>query len=238
MSTALSSPTPDPEATVQVPLPDVTRFVRQLSHDLRNHLNAVELQSAYLGEIAPDAEMKEEVKRLRAMLSEMGASLQAVTQALADIRLTLMPYEASAFFEDLRAKISSRFPDESSAVEWKLNLGNDELEIDPQALEAAFVELFANAFLHERGPGSLQATAEMESGNVLFTLTEPKSAFTGEIARWGRQPFVKMKHGHYGLGLLRARSIIEAHHGQLHAHYDSASSALVTKVVLSLGPSA
>ncbi len=237
MSTAPSSPTPDPEATVQVPLPDVARFVRQLSHDLRNHLNAAELQSAYLGEIAPDPEMKEEVKRLRTMLSEMGASLQAVTQALAEIRLTLMPYEASAFFEDLRAKVTSRFPTESSAVEWKMNLGNDELEIDPLALQAALLELFANAFLHERGPGSLRAAAELKGGNLLFTLTEPKSAFTGEIARWGRQPFVKMKHGHYGLGLLRARSIIEAHHGQLHAHYDSASSELVTKVVLFFGSS-
>jgi hypothetical protein len=34
-------------ADLQVAMPDVARFVRQLSHDLRNHLNAAELQSAF-----------------------------------------------------------------------------------------------------------------------------------------------------------------------------------------------
>ena len=41
-----------------------------------------ELQSAYLAEIAEDPELKEEVKRLRAMISDVGASLQRVTSAL------------------------------------------------------------------------------------------------------------------------------------------------------------
>ena len=63
-------------------MPDVVKFVRQLSHDLRNHLNAAELQSAYIAEIAEDPELKEEIKRLRAMISEVGASLQRVTSAL------------------------------------------------------------------------------------------------------------------------------------------------------------
>src|SRR3954451_18299390 len=55
---------------------DVVRFIRQLSHDLRNHLNAAELQAAYLSEIATDAEMKEEIKRLREMVSVLGTTLQ------------------------------------------------------------------------------------------------------------------------------------------------------------------
>ena len=44
-------------------MPDVVKFVRQLGHDLRNHLGAVELQAAYIGEIAEDPGLKEEVKR-------------------------------------------------------------------------------------------------------------------------------------------------------------------------------
>ena len=32
------------------------KFLRQLSHDVRNHLNAVELQTAFLNEIAENAE--------------------------------------------------------------------------------------------------------------------------------------------------------------------------------------
>ncbi len=33
---------------------DVVHFIRQLSHDLRNHLNAIELQSAYISELERD----------------------------------------------------------------------------------------------------------------------------------------------------------------------------------------
>ena len=51
----LPHPNSDPRADIQVSMPDVVKFVRQLAHDLRNHLNAAELQSAYLDEIAEDA---------------------------------------------------------------------------------------------------------------------------------------------------------------------------------------
>ena len=56
---------PPGNATRDVPWNDVVHFVRQLSHDLRNHLNAIELQSTFLAELAEDAELKTEVGRLR-----------------------------------------------------------------------------------------------------------------------------------------------------------------------------
>ena len=233
MSELSRSPVAEAAEDLPVPLADVARFIRQLSHDLRNHLNAAELQSAYLGELSEDAEMKDEVKRLRAMLAEMGASLQGVTQKLAPIRLTLMPYAAADFMEDLRSKVATIFPTESSAVEWSVNTGGAFLNIDPQVLQPAFLELFANAFQHERTPGNLRVTAGVSGAEFTFTLTEPKATFTGETERWGRQPFAKLKNGHYGLGLPRVQSIIEAHHGQLRAHYDSVS--LTTTIVLPLG---
>ncbi len=219
-------------------MPTVARFVRQLSHDLRNHLNAAELQSAYLAEVANDAEMKEEVRRLRAMLGEMGASLQRLTDSLADVRLTLMPYEAANLMEDLRAKVAMVFPEESYQVDWAIDVGQHFLEIDPQVLQPAFLELFANAFQHERGSGPLRARAEVRDGGFIFQLAEPKTAFHGSTENWGREPFARLKHGHYGLGLPRARSIVAQHGGRLSASYDSASSSLVTTIELPLGTEA
>lgn len=234
MSSSSDSQGENPDQEIQVPLADVARFVRQLSHDLRNHLNAAELQSSYLGELSDDAEMKDEVKRLRSMLAEMSASLQRVTQALSAVKLTLMPYEVVNFVEDLRRKLATDFPTETEAIEWKMGGGKAELQIDPQVLQPAFLELFANAFQHERGAGALRATAEMNGAEFTFTLTEPKTNFSGETESWGRRPFSKMKHGHYGLGLPRVLDIIEAHHGKLRARYDSGSASLVTTVVLPL----
>jgi hypothetical protein len=75
------------------------------------------------------------------------------------------------------------------------------LNIDPQMLQQALLELFANAFLHERSDARIAAKAEIDGTEFRFTLREPKATFTGSIETWGRQPFRKLKHGHYGLGL-------------------------------------
>jgi K+-sensing histidine kinase KdpD len=223
-------------ADLQIPMPDVVRFVRQLSHDLRNHLNAAELQSAFLNEITEDAETKQEVQRLRGMLSEMGTSLQRLTSSLTEVRLMEMPYPAAAFIEDLQQKLAAQSPEQSSSIEWNTRADDGAmLNIDPQVLQQAFLELFANAFLHDRGDGPLVANAETRDGKFQFTLREPKTKFTGSIEMWGQQPFRKVQHGHYGLGLPRVRSIIQAHGGQLTAQYDQPSSSLVTTVVLPLG---
>ncbi len=88
-------------------MPEVVKFVRQLAHDLRNDLNAAELQSAYLIEIAEAGEVKDEIKRLRGMISQVGANLQSVTVALGQPRLTEMSYSASDFIEDLRQKVQT-----------------------------------------------------------------------------------------------------------------------------------
>ena len=217
---------------LKVPMTDDVRFIRQLSHDLRNNLNASELQSAYLGEIAPNAELKDEVKRLRGMLAEMGGNLQRLTSSLAQVKLTEMPYQALDFAEDLQKKIAAQFPEESRAITWKLDCAEAGLQIDPQILQQAFLELFANALQHGRGPGQLVATAACEGSEFVFTLREPKAKFDGSTEHWGREPFHKVGHGHYGLGLHRARTIIEAHGGRLNVRYDSALSDLLTNVSL------
>ncbi len=217
---------------VTVPMADVVRFVRQLSHDLRNSLNAVELQSAFLNEVAEDAEMKSEVQRLRGMLSGMGGTLQRLTGALAEIKLTEMPYKAADLLEDLRGAVESQFPEQSGAVIWNVEVADTMLQIDPELLQQAMLELFANAFQHERGEGQIEARAQVTNGQFVFSLCEPKKAFARSTENWARQPFRRVQHGHYGLGLPRVSTIIEAHHGQFSARYDSASASLVTTVVL------
>ncbi|MBA2430818.1 MAG: HAMP domain-containing histidine kinase [Chthoniobacterales bacterium] len=217
---------------VHVSMEHVVRFVRQLSHDLRNHLNAAELQSAFMSEIAEDAEMKQEIGRLRSILSEMGGSLQRLSSSLAEPRLTLMPYEAESFVEDLRQKAATQFGEENGAIDWQLEVGTGQLEIDPQVLQQALLELISNAFRHQRGDGTICAAAELRNGEFQFTLREPKTARPASTENWGLEPFQHVKHGHYGVGLHRARKIIEAHGGTLEARFDSTTSSLLTRVVL------
>jgi signal transduction histidine kinase len=226
---------PDTSAAeeIQVPMPVVVRFIRQLSHDLRNHLNAAELQSAFLKEIADDAEVKSEVQRLRAMLSELGSALQKLTAMLAPPKLSQMPYGAPVFLEDLQQKMRSQFPDDASVFDWDVHVSSGMLNIDPQLLQEALLELASNALRHERGAGKIVIAATTADGQLTFAIREPKSSdFNPSTGAWGREPFRNVKHGHYGIGLHRARGIIEAHAGELRVHYDRASRTLITQVTI------
>src|SRR5437870_3886774 len=188
---------------------DVVHFIRQLSHDLRNHLNAIELQSAYISELERDDELKSEIKRLREMISGLTSTLQSLSKAVSVVKPDLISYPATDFVEDLRKKIDHDFSGEGAEITWTVELGNAILNVDPQLLQEMFTELFANAFRHNHDKSPLAAIAKIDNNQFLFTLEEPKAQFESPTDNWGREPLRKVGHGHYGLGLNRVRAIVE-----------------------------
>src|ERR1043166_2247212 len=144
---------------LSVPWDDVIRFVRQLSHDLRNDLNAIELQSAYIAELTQDQELQTEIKRLREVVSALNSTLQRLSKAVGEITPNMISYRASEFLADMRTEIERKFSNKSDEINWNLQVEDVMLRVDPQLLQEMFVELFANAFLHDRGNGALLANA-------------------------------------------------------------------------------
>ena len=215
-----------------VPWSDTVRFVRQLSHDLRNDLNAIELQSAYIGELTQDQELTGEIKRLREVVSRLNSTLQLLSRAVGEVAPNLVTYQASEFLADMRTQIERSFSKENHEITWDVQLQDGMLTIDPQLFQEVFVELFANAFQHNRGKGALVARARISEGRFLFSLHEPKAGFSSDTQNWGREPFRNIRQRHYGLGLNRVRAIIEAHGGELQAQYDPKAATLVSTMAL------
>ena len=212
--------------------PQVIKFIGQLTHDIRNHLNAVELQAAFVGEIAESAEVKSEVMRLREMTGAMSEQLQRISMQLSKIHPTTMRYPGSDLVEDLRDRVGRTQAEKAARIEWESELGDAALETDPELLLSAFAELIENARTHQPGDGPLVFRARTADATLVFELREPKSAPVEVAPDWGAAPLAQLRHGHYALGLLRARSIFEAHHGIFQTHFDPAESVLITTVTL------
>jgi K+-sensing histidine kinase KdpD len=218
--------------SLTVPWSDTVRFVRQLTHDLRNDLNAIELQSAYISELTQDQEMTTEIKRLREVVSSLNATLQLLSKAVGEVVPNLISYPVDEFLADMRTQIGLNFSKENHEITWDVQLQDGILNVDPQLFQEVFVELFANAFQHDRDKGVLIARAKIIDGRFLFTLQEPKAVFSAETQKWGREPLRNLRQRHYGLGLHRVRAIIEAHGGELHVEFDPKAATLTSTVAL------
>ncbi|MEI9898471.1 MAG: hypothetical protein WDN28_32595 [Chthoniobacter sp.] len=83
--------------TITVPFPRITGLVRQLTHDVRNGLNNVDLQAAFLQEIVTDPQAVPEIKRLRGMVTDAAKMLQSFSASFWLPEPSLVTYSAAIF---------------------------------------------------------------------------------------------------------------------------------------------
>ena len=229
-SPSLAIPTP----TVNVPWERIEQFVGQFTHDIRNGLNAVELQLTFLAEISTDPEAADEVKRLRASLLEITRQLQAMRVTTGTITLHLLEYPAPDFLEDLRERLDRRHADTAARIQWNVEaVAGGSLAVDPELSMSALLELLVNAS-HFTTPGTpIRLDARTDANCLSLTIRE-QSAAPPQISSqdWGRTPLLSGRRSAYGLGLFRARRIIEGQGGSLDSAYSTAEGTLTTTVTL------
>ena len=227
----MSSKQTQPATQPSVPWENFVKFLRQLSHDLRNQLNAAELQGALIGEITTAPELKSEVARLRELVSKIGTTLQRLSTAVSEPRPTRLSYPVRDFVSDLQKKVAQDYPKESQHLTWDPTANDAVLDIDPSLIEWAAVQLFDNAFRHSRTPGQIRVSTEMNGNRFSLLVHEPKETEMEDPSHWSI-PLRSIGNGHYNLGLPRARAILEAHGGDLTAEFDPDSSTLTSRITL------
>ena len=218
--------------SLQVPLSRIAAFVRQVTHDVRNNLNSMDLQAAYVSDLVQDPEANAEVKRIRALIQTSAKHLQALSANFQTSSLNLVTYTAGILVEDLRDRVTKTFSAEAPGVEWETKLGEEVVEVDVEAFFGAIMELFRNAFQFRENGQPISMKALNENGSFVLLLEEAKAAPATPPGTWGMEPFVSSRRSGYGLGLFRARRAVKLHRGELTIIYDSARAVLVTRVLL------
>jgi hypothetical protein len=206
--------------------PDLAKFIRQHTHDVRNDLNGLDLEAALLTELVPPGEAADSAARIRAHVRRLAADLRALAAKFADPQPTRAPYPARELFLIWQDQLAALRP--APVVRWSEPPGTEQVNLDATALAAVFRELLANAQAFGTG-APLLAASWVENRRLIFELREPKDAPVG-TSDWGRAPFASMRHGHYGLGLWNAHRTIAANDGEVQRRFAPDVMELITKL--------
>lgn len=220
--------------TINVPFPRVTGLVRQLTHDVRNGLNNVDLQAAFLQEIVTDPQALPEIKRLRGMVSDAAKMLQAFSATFWLAEPNLVTYSAAVFMEDFRLRLAKLLPEQASEVKWTVKLADESISVDIEMVFRGLVEFVKNAFHFREGQQPIEALVHSDACHLLIDLVEHKTSVPSEPETWGGEPLVSTRRGGFGMGLFHARRILDAHQGDAVATFDPAAEQLTTRLSLPL----
>ncbi len=226
---------PSPAANAgeeKVPWERVERFVGQLCHDIRNGLNACELQLTFLGEISTEPDAAEEIKRLRTALAGITRQLQAVRVATTGATAHLMDYPAADLFDDLRERFERVQPEHGQRARWNIEVSREKLvSVDPELVLSSCLELLKNALFFSAPGDEVSCDIRASEGGVSASFSQPlREEPAVPLAEWGHAPLVSSRRGAFGLGLFRARRALAAGGSTLMFH-GSTDGEMLTAVV-------
>jgi hypothetical protein len=210
-----------------IPWSRVAAFVRQHTHDVRNGLNSLELETAYLQELVTDSEAVESVGRVRKQLRTVAQQLRTLSASFQDPAPLAANLPARALLKIWREKLAA-LP-QGPEVQWVDELGEEEVSVDVEMMAAAFRELLMNAAVYTPGT-PLTISARTTGGEVVFELREPKTAAV-DTGTWG-QPLNSSRRDHYGLGLWTVRQMMASCGIAFTQRYAAAENCLISRIVL------
>lgn len=215
-----------------VPLERVAKFVRQLTHDVRNGLSAIDLQTAFMAEIATDPEVLAEVRKLREMVADSAKMLRSMSQNFQPVTVHPIPWDTATVMEELAKQLQAEFPEEAPTVKLENRFGAEAVQIDLNQTLSAVLAVLCNAFQFRREEAIVRVIGSMQDGQAALEVREPKEALQTETPpeEWSLEPLHSTRPGGYGLGLYHARQILEAQGGALETRFTG--SELVTRITL------
>jgi len=247
--TAASGDSENPHSSLDsrdplVSFSQVGRFIRQLSHDVRNGLNAIDLEGALIAELSSEAEVTGEAKKIRGIVANVTRSLQQLSSRFVEVQLdNAMECGASEFAEAAGDRIATNFSEQGKdSLSWRIDaqsLAEKNIEADVELLLRAFSEIAGNAFQFREENAPVEIRVAAAENQFVFEVREKTKSADSQAAAaapetWGREPFFSTRRGGYGLGLFHARRIIEAHGGALESVFDEASKTVTVTARLPL----
>ena len=220
---------------MMVSMESVGSFFQTLSHEIRNDLNAIELLSAYVQEIAGPGAVRDELRQVRSSSQFAAKRLLSVLKSLQAPEPEWIEYSFAGVAEELGRVLQREKPEVAARVDWQVEGSDLPWRVDVSLALELLGELLDNAVAFAAGDSRVCVGLKMEGALGCWEIRQPGPPPESDPAQWGREPLVSTRARHYGLGLFRSRRIVKALSGELEYAYDEASRELVTRLRFSGG---
>ena len=206
-------------------------FLRQLSHDVRNDLNAMELLISYVECEESGGDVANALKQLHDAVRYGAKRMLRVSKAVQEPDLDTIPYPADILHEDLRERLLLERPELAQRIAWERCSVKACMIVDAGLILEAFTELLENAAAFSDVLQAVRIDVEMSGEMVRWRITQNALERPENMGQWGKIPLVSARRSHYGLGLFRVRRILRAHRAFLNFEYHAQNKELVSEVV-------
>ena len=206
----------------QTELARLGEISRTLSHEIKNPLSAIRLQTGLLKKTLPEDRradlriIEEEIQRLALLTERVGDFVR-------DPRGEPQPLDLDRFLQELALRYDRRLryqPPAGEAVR---------VRVDPQRLRSVMENLINNAL--ESGEGEVEVRCGANRHRVEVSVLDRGAGIPAEIRAKVFDPFFTSKTKGSGIGLSVARRFVEAAGGELELA-DRAGGGTVARVLL------
>jgi len=186
-----------------------------ISHDLRNHLNAIRAAAALLRSRVPKGEARSLVEVVEGEITRSDRYISEVLSACREPLPSRRPVELGAFLE----RFSRSWPQgDFASMKMELFLPRKPLAIrvDPLQLERVLRNLGRNSAEAAGGCGTVRVRCErLDGGKAMIVFSDDGPGIAESALPRLFEPFHTTKRSGTGLGLSIARAIVDAHGGRM-----------------------
>lgn len=220
------------EAGVEtIPVQLLESFLRQLSHDVRNDLNAMELLVSYVEYEKSGGDVGNALKQLHDAVRYGARRMLRVSRAVQFPDVEYIPYPVDIFLEDLKERVETERPEMVVRLVWERCESRDVAMVDAGLVLEAFLELLDNATAFSSCETLVHVKVESCDSGVKWSISQHAPECPPGHEGWGRLPLVSTRRSRYGLGLFWVRRVLKAHRASLAFVYHAAEQRLVTEIV-------
>jgi signal transduction histidine kinase len=208
----------------------VDAFLRQLSHDVRNDLNAMHLLISYAEDLGAGENAGAALEQLHGAVRYGSQRMVRVSKAFQIPTPDRIAYPVDLLFEDLRDRLSVEHPELSGRLQWAFSGSPCHALLDPVLALEVMTELLQNAAAFSPPDEPVRVEAEGGGEGAFWRIEQVAPLPPKGMQEWGMRPLESSRRAHYGLGLFRARRVLGALGAGLTFEHDSGRGVLLSEV--------